>query len=753
MRVKNNYGRALLGLLAGLAMFAIAPVASAEISIPGLNFNPSAGDESLKMIGTFFGTDSGIIKGSSSVMGALMNIFNGAVLSLASIFAFYTIVSAVVQTAHDGEVLGKRYSSLWVPIRSAAGIAAIVPAGGFSAVQMLVLWVAAQGVGLSNQLWVAGVDSLANNGGFSNQVVASQAGKDVVKGLVPIAACLHANNMAISKLPADYENRPVEEVQVKPPIGGSYRRETVMKFGFQVPNANFVECGSVAYTADSQTGTFDDSGTSSGSLASRKVTAAVAAAQKQALTAAITSIRGSIAALGDGQSTDGSVLAQAAASFDNVVTAAAQSALTAAANEANSQYRAEVNKLKDKGWSAAGGSFMALSKLSFGVNAEMDTRYFTITPNNKAFGDDPTISANMQRLTSQALGKVSSSIDGGSDDASSIIADVIGKPFKSMTQSIADIPVTYGANPILYWKNVGDNILIFAGTVVVVSLGATYLAGAGKGLADNWVVNTLSLGTAKAITGGVEGVLKSIFLLVIFMTIGFVTIGVTLAVYLPMLPYIIWVSVLLSWMVAVAEAVIASPLWMMLHLNPEGDGIASGATEAGYKFVAAVFLRPALSVISFFVACAIMFAIGGFVNLSVKEAYEATRADNWPSLGSLFAYMGYLFVVAGLSISIVSKSFNLCLTIPETILRWIGSSMTGGESLTGEAKNEFSGAVGIVQNSGSQALTPGGRGYGKPSRSKPGGDAGTTPATENSTGDPKGGTPERPKAGTDASKE
>jgi defect-in-organelle-trafficking protein DotA len=137
MRVKNNYGRALLGLLAGLAMFAIAPVASAEISIPGLNFNPSAGDESLKMIGTFFGTDSGIIKGSSSVMGALMNIFNGAVLSLASIFAFYTIVSAVVQTAHDGEVLGKRYSSLWVPIRSAAGIAAIVPAGGFSAVQML----------------------------------------------------------------------------------------------------------------------------------------------------------------------------------------------------------------------------------------------------------------------------------------------------------------------------------------------------------------------------------------------------------------------------------------------------------------------------------------------------------------------------------------------------------------------------------------------------------------------------------------
>lgn len=179
-----------------------------------------------------------------------------------------------------------------------------------------------------------------------------------------------------------------------------------------------------------------------------------------------------------------------------------------------------------------------------------------------------------------------------------------------------------------------------------------------------------------------------------------------------------------------------------------------------YTRIAAIFLRPALSVISFFVACAVMFAIGGFVNSTMREAYLATRADNaWFSLSGIFTSIGYFFVMGGLAIAIVSKSFNLCLTIPETILRWIGSSMTGGESLAGEAKNEFGAAVGVVNSAGHQSLTPGQRGNGVP---KVDGAEPTAPGTKMSGpedpvvprdsgggGGQNGGSPERPKPGDD----
>ena len=82
-------------------------------------------------------------QGPTSAIGPLLKdiftIYNGAVALGTSFIVGYFIISAAMQTAHEGKVFGKRYSSLWAPLRMAFGGALIVPVFGMSLVQYLVL--------------------------------------------------------------------------------------------------------------------------------------------------------------------------------------------------------------------------------------------------------------------------------------------------------------------------------------------------------------------------------------------------------------------------------------------------------------------------------------------------------------------------------------------------------------------------------------------------------------------------------------
>lgn len=50
--------------------------------------------------------------------------------------------------------------------------------------------------------------------------------------------------------------------------------------------------------------------------------------------------------------------------------------------------------------------------------------------------------------------------------------------------------------------------------------------------------------------------------------------------------------------------------------------------------------------------------------------------------------------------SLVSKTFSLSITIPEQILRWIGSSLTGGTDIEREASSNFGAYVGMPVKAG-----------------------------------------------------
>jgi defect-in-organelle-trafficking protein DotA len=141
-----------------------------------LSFAPPPSDRSMVYLAEIFGNVDGVLAGTGSqIFGHLMEIFNSTVLALGSILVMYAIIGGTLNTAQEGEFLGKQWSSIWVPVRSVIGVSILAPkASGFSVIQILIMWIIVQGVGAADKVWNVTLDYL-NQGGAIIQLQQSSA--------------------------------------------------------------------------------------------------------------------------------------------------------------------------------------------------------------------------------------------------------------------------------------------------------------------------------------------------------------------------------------------------------------------------------------------------------------------------------------------------------------------------------------------------------------------------------------------------
>ncbi len=140
-------------------------VGAAPSTAPSL-FNPPATDLSIGYLGDIFGVVDGVLHGSGSqILGTMFGVFNSAVLTMGAIVVMYTLIVSTLNTAQQGSVLGEKWSSVWIPIRTVAGFALMAPkASGYSFIQIFVMWVVVQGVGAADTVWDAALTYLARGG-------------------------------------------------------------------------------------------------------------------------------------------------------------------------------------------------------------------------------------------------------------------------------------------------------------------------------------------------------------------------------------------------------------------------------------------------------------------------------------------------------------------------------------------------------------------------------------------------------------
>lgn len=151
------------------------------------SFTPPLSDVSVTFLGNIFGVVDGVLHGTGSeIMGNMFSILNAAVLALGGIVIMYTLIVGTMNTAHEGEMLGHKWSSIWIPVRATFGLALLLPkASGYCLIQIFVMWVVVQGVGAADRIWNSALSYL-NRGGT------------IVQAQMKSALSTHADSSAIA---------------------------------------------------------------------------------------------------------------------------------------------------------------------------------------------------------------------------------------------------------------------------------------------------------------------------------------------------------------------------------------------------------------------------------------------------------------------------------------------------------------------------------------------------------------------------
>lgn len=155
-----------------------------------------------------------------------------------------------------------------------------------------------------------------------------------------------------------------------------------------------------------------------------------------------------------------------------------------------------------------------------------------------------------------------------------------------------------------------------------------------------------------------------------------------LTVVLPFMPFFLWLGAVLGWAILCIEAVISAPLWMMIHIHPDGDGVV-GRGGAGYGMILSLIMRPGLMILGLVCSLIAITIFSKIVNdLFITAFYTMTNRNGI----SLLQFPMLLGTYAMALFLVIKKAFSLIHVIPDNVLRWLGvnnsdsveKSSTGG---------------------------------------------------------------------------
>ncbi len=186
--------------------------------------------------------------------------------------------------------------------------------------------------------------------------------------------------------------------------------------------------------------------------------------------------------------------------------------------------------------------------------------------------------------------------------------------------------------------------------------------------------------------------------------------GVVLGVYIPLLPFVLFLFGTVAWLMSVVEAMVAAPLVALGMTHPEGHDLL-GKSEQALILLLGVFIRPIVMLFGMLMAIIVsqvlvkLFHLG-FLMVTLDIFKSTGSAD--PLSTQAVVLCGVLLVYIYILMNIIEQSYSLIYVIPEKILRWIGGpqDQTGIGQLADQAKGESQQAA-QQAGSGAAASTSG----------------------------------------------
>jgi hypothetical protein len=531
--------------------------------------------------------------GSPTLIGSLFALMNGVLCSIA-LFWFLTVtMKSLMKSGHEGRVFSSSRSFLQ-PVMGFVGFIMLIPtASGWSLSQLVMLWAAStMGIGSANLLTNKATDMISGGMSLIVQPTAPST-RQAAQKVFEINLCKYATNRELAEL-SSYSPTNTAPMAT---TGGN---------GSYVTGNGSAYCGSVHVPETTRQDGI--------SLFTSDVnTDSVATAERQALDTMQSTLDAAAQAYVDAylnrRDKDAGTLADpettiqnAAATYETTVNNALKQL-----NYKDSMQSQLVSQVKNNGWISLGAWYFVFATANSKTNEVANAA--PVSKGLSLYGETGTgdlykqiFSAYKSQMQKSAytptLGTQQVDADSASDDQTAKMVSYFSSPFRKFAINRAqdtwgtDADFSNQVNPLIKMQELGDVSLTTAQSALAL-YSAAYVTSAAvdhslAGRIGDWTVNTA--GTVKDALGFLAPLFYFIMLLLF-------SVGFSLAVFLPAVPFLYWMTGVANWFVSVLVGCAAGPMWAATHLGVEED---KGSRSAyGYVFLIDMMLRPSLMVLGF----------------------------------------------------------------------------------------------------------------------------------------------------------
>ncbi|SON87552.1 conserved membrane hypothetical protein [Xanthomonas phaseoli pv. phaseoli] len=749
------------------------------------------------------GADPDQISAAASLLGSMFSVLNSGVLIVGSLIVSYVAAMGVLNTANDGEAMGRNWSSLWTPVRIVSGGAVLLPtASGYSFIQLIVMMLALWGAGLANAVYDKGVAmGLVSPNGIVAAVhdPGSYYGlRDFARQYVAASYCARAANATF----ADPNTGTAPQVRANSSPDAVFNQGGRREYVFEIKDRNEASnlAGGAPICGTVKVGEYyPQTRTDATAQAMEQVRSQAMEAKKQTVVQMMAALDQWVNTWPTRVSAD-SWNTVNSAEFNRIVNESEERVASTLADNATSSetalgtgMNAFVNSLTLDGWASAGGWFqrvgMVRGQLS-GIFAEpagsVSPPTLTGLPNSastaefvssvsmaaevtrkaethkdysreevrpediaSAIPTDPQAAVNIGQMRADMDAKTSSWIN----NSMKYIVDVaVGGDGSNGTSGMCGTAGEMGGS-LNRMKCIGDYLTVtLAATKTIDAAVKTAMAvlrvGAGtlssvKGLGNgldldkivepiwDWVLEVPLAGLAK-------------------MAAYLEPLAFYFSVFLPSLPYTIFMIVVVGWVLAVLQTMLAAPLWAIMHMTPDSTFV--GSQRQGYLLLLSLFVRPALAVVGLFAGILVSDPIIDYTarGFFAMRGAVTTSTGTIGAVGEFLTFAWWLIVFGATLLPILYMCFGLPQALPDKVLQWIGGGVHDlgetaalGEMRTGMAYAQSRGSLPVDGRRGGGGRLPPASGGGS---HPPGGGGGGGPSGPPLSSGPQGVAPNPPSA-------
>ncbi|EBM5322447.1 conjugal transfer protein, partial [Salmonella enterica] len=575
----------------------------------------------------------------ATMVGQLFFIFNGIVFALAVIWFLMISLKHITRAGHTGKVFGSGATPMSV-VTTVAGFLFLVPTvSGWSLAQLVFLWaVSVMGIGSANLMTDRIADLMKQGYSLVMQPVAPQTVSSA-RAIYEMNLCMYATNAGLNSMYSQYGKSETPLMAIKP-----------VTDGFEITNGS-ASCGSARLPASGKNSL-------TGWLFSPDVnTDAIETAQRSAMNQMQNTLSKDASAFvtallnrqknGSGTLPDAETAIQKAArTYEDTINKVAN-----AQGKGDELATVMTEQLKQRGWLALGAWYQ-----TFATANQKTSDAVTLKPvigGQSSLGDigvSDTLNNVMTTYRSQLQNSTYTPPLGtqtakdtqptNSDDPLSYLLSFTHKPMLYITNAIAtenigsDQVNSNQMNPLLKMKAIGDYTL---GSTEVIYTSYTAARIVAETSSDSILLNIASFGAGSAFKNLVLAISGPVyFLLIILLGVSF-----SLSIYLPLVPFIFWLSAAANWIVSVLVGATGGSLWAATHIGTEEE---KGSRSAyGYIFLIDAQIRPMLMVLGFAFASLVIVAIGTLLNMLFGPVIANVQTN---SITGIVTLVGLLMVYA-----------------------------------------------------------------------------------------------------------